>query len=136
MASGFHSGSLRDFTLVESSEVPWSDRYNVYDIVQYYRDRCRLLWVFAEDFKPDPGAIAALANRHVLASEVLGMIDLACKHMGVLFFRQERWAKSTVQVLPQHTRAVGKSSQHRIDSYCHLRYRIIEEVQREKRRLG
>lgn len=134
-AIGWHTGDFA-FYLDESGEISWSDRYAVSDIITRLIPEAkrmdRTLMVFAEDFKPDKGAIAALAGRHVLASEVIGMIDLTCQQAGVLFLRQPRWCKGSVQVLPQHVNQVG-SSQHRIDSYCHLRYRIIEDVQAFKR---
>lgn len=135
-AIGWHTGDF-NFYLDESGEISWTDRYAVSDIITRQipiaSKMGRTLIVGAEDFKPDRGAIAQLAGRHVLASEVIGMIDMTCQQAGVLFLRQPRWAKGTVQILPQHVTQVG-SSQHRKDSYCHLRYRIIEDVQLYKRR--
>lgn len=134
VAVGIHSRSPDfSFSLLESSEVFWVDRYLVYDIIEGYSKRDCTISVVAEDFKPAPHAIQALAQRHVLASEVLGMIDLACKRLEVQFSRQPPSVRKSVRILNEHKEVVGVSP-HRQDAYQHLRYYIIREVrQRQKK---
>ena len=89
------------------------------------------LVVTAEDFMPAPRAVAALALRHVLASEVLGMIDLSCNLNGLTLSRQMPAVRKSVQVAEQHKAKLG-SSPHQEDSYRHLKYKILEGIMREK----
>jgi hypothetical protein len=133
VATGFHRGTEDSIVLVESVEIEWQDRFRVYDYVVTYKTKAaarnKELVVVTEDFLPNPRAVASLAHRHVLSSEVIGMIEVACNHSGITLCRQLPAVRHGVKVLAQHAAQVG-ASPHRNDAYQHFRYKIIEDIRR------
>lgn len=134
VAAGYHEGKPL-FALTHSFEIPWTERFSVFTVIgDFFQGAAyegRKLVVVAEDFMPAPRAVASLAQRHVLASEVLGMIELSCNLYGLVLHRQMPAVRKSVQVFTKHAEMVG-SSPHRQDSYRHLKYKILESVMRSK----
>lgn len=130
-ASGYHYD--KEFVLVESGEISWTDRFTVFDVIRGYRSQCNKLCVIIEDFMPAPDAYPKLVQRHVLASEVIGMIDLSCNLLRLTTpIRQQPSVRKSVMVLEKHKGVIG-SSNHRRDSYQHLRYAILGDIRRPHR---
>lgn len=130
MAVGYHQGK-DDFILVESSTIQWGARFYVFDIIQRYQQLSNQLVVVSEDFKLTKGGAQSMIGQHMLSSEVLGMIDLTCKHLELTSKRVDPAIKSSVIILPKHIKSVGPI-EHRKDAYQILRYTILEDVRRRK----
>lgn len=130
-ASGYHQD--KSFVLVESGEIPWTDRFSVFDLIRRYKRELGDVHVVVEDFMPAPGAYDKLVQRHVLASEVIGMIDLSCNLLKLPTpSRQMPGVRRSVMILDSHKDIVG-SSPHRRDSYRHLRYAVLGDIRRPRR---
>lgn len=124
MCIGQHIAGKK-FTVVNSLEIPWKDRFKIFNLL--YSNRTKITALVIEEFRlfANKTTLNSQINSEMPSARIIGIIELSaalCK-LDCLHFQTPAERKN-VSVLPEHIPQLMRS-RHCIDSYLHLRYFIL-----------
>lgn len=127
-----HSG--RDFELIRSFELPWKNRFEIFNLI--YVNRSKIKAVVIEEFRlfANQRTLHAQIQSEMPSAQVIGIIELSAKLSKLdcvvfqkpadIHYRENSKLRYTVTINENHKPLIHRS-QHCVDAYLHAKVYVL-----------
>lgn len=132
----------RDFELVKSFELPWSNRFEIFNLI--YVNRSKIKAIVIEKFQLFENQITlhAQINSEMPSSQVIGIIELSAKISKLdcvyfqrpadIHYRDPKTKRLEYTILiPDHFKGKLHKSQHCVDAFLHARFFVLTVARKQ-----